>query len=179
MTHPTEPTTNTPPEADPVPEPARNPFRVTLATIMVGVLAAAAGAAMVVRIHRIFDGVSGGLAYDLPALVLIAVVSTVFALGSWRGTTLTAMLLQIAVCCGLVAGLFELAEVVPRVYRYTFQIGFALLIALPMVARRLAGALPEGRQRTILAIADVLLSCGAILMLVWVGMLLQIIFMQW
>lgn len=177
MADPDDPTLDAGERGDTTPDEG-NPLRFTLATVMVAVLASAAGAAMVVRVYRLFGGGEAGT--DLAALLLIAVVLTAVAIGCWRRSSLVAVLLQITVCCAFIAGIAEAVVLVPRVSRYTLQIWFALLVVLPLGMRRFAAShvQSEPRGSRLLALSEFLLGCGANLLLVWVGMLLQLVFIE-
>ena len=156
-----------------------SPFRLTLSTIMIAVLASATSTAMTVRVYQFLEGDEEG--EEVAALLLIAVILTAIAIGSWRRSSLAAILLQITVCCAFIAGVVELAEPFPRVFRYTLQVWSALFVALPLVIRRYATpSSPSKRQRPrLVALSEFLLGCGANLMLVWIGMWLQLFFLNW
>ena len=170
-----------PAERPPTATQASGPFRLTLATIMIAVLAAAAASAMTVRVYRLFGAIGGGgIGIDLAALLLIAVILTATAIGSWRRSSLAAILVQITVCCAFVTGVLELGEYFPRTFRYAFQMWFAMLVALPLAMRR--SATPDSpakpRRPKLLALSEFLLSCGVNLLLVWIGILLQLILFE-
>lgn len=155
-----------------------NPWRITMSTMLVAVLASAAGAAMAARTYRLFGRSDPGI--DISALLLIAVVLTAVAIGLVRRISAVGVLLQITVCCIFITGIVEVSEIVPRFLRYALQVWFALMVVLPLALRRIAAPDPRGKPHRprLLVFSEFLLTCGAILLLVWLGMLIQFIFLE-
>lgn len=126
--------------------------RLSLATMMMFVVMAAAGAALYVKILQYTGEAEAGLGWqvDIPTLFLLAIVLTGIALAAWKEHTAVQTMLQITLACLGCLSLIWIGEAgFGRGLRYWFQAMFALTVTLPLLARRyVKSGLPRGPRRT-------------------------------
>ncbi len=117
---------------------------------MMMVLTAAAATALFAKVHQ-HTGAMGqpGWGIDVPSLLLLAVVLTAVALGSWKEHTSVQIMLQITIACLGFLVLLQVGEAqYERATRYWFQSLFAVTVCAPLVARRYVKAkMPRGARR--------------------------------
>jgi hypothetical protein len=125
-------------------------FRLSLATMMMFVLMAAAASALFVEIHGRVGSGTAGWELDVPILFLLSIGLTGVALGAWKAHTAVQTMLQVTLACLGCLALIWIAEAgFERGVRYWFQGTFALTVCLPLLARRyVKSALPRGPRRT-------------------------------
>lgn len=119
-------------------------FRISMASIMVLVVAAAAASALFAKIVKIISDAFGEYKYDAGAVVIIAIALTAIALGTLRNHSGVQMMIQAA---GTYLGFLSLLWIIDgehmRAVFYWFQASFAGMIVFPLLARRFAGVEPE------------------------------------
>jgi hypothetical protein len=123
-------------------------FQLSLKTIMMVVLTAAAASALYAKVY-LHTGALAGWGTDVPSLFLLAIVLTSFALGNWKEHSLVQIMLQITISCLVYLVLIQISEAqFDRAMRYWFQGSFALLVCLPLLARRyVKSRMPRGPRR--------------------------------
>ena len=125
-------------------------FRVSIATMMMFVVAAAAGAALFAKIRAHADTPTiAGLKTDAPMLLLLAIGLTTIALGSWKAHSAVQMCLQGTIACLGCLSLIWISEAqLERTTRYWFQAAFAASVVAPMMVRRYVKTeMPKGPRR--------------------------------
>ena len=151
-------------------------WRFTLGTAMVAVVMAAAASALFAKLHRLLAPVATvtsdtplGIAIDLPLVTLLAVGATGIVVGCLRRRGPNATMLAIAATCGLGLLLIWVVESHKAYVIYLFEALFALL-ALPLLARRAAARMREGRWVSgMIALLDLLIDCFLITACALVG----------
>lgn len=157
-------------------------LRFSIADGVMLVVAASAASALFARMVEAMGGSpQPGLAaykYDVATLLVLAVGLTAVGLGAYKRHSVKQMLLQVTLACLAFLSAIELGEAGwDRALLYWLQLSFALMVAAPMVARRLVKAgLPQGPRRlwwknTLEAVVFSWLNA----MLVLLGMLIQVI----
>ena len=154
-------------------------FRISLGTMAMVILTAAAAAALYAKVHAL-AGIPGlaGMKTDVPALLLLAIGLTSVALGSWKGHSAVQVMLQGTLAClGCLTLLWTARLGLIRPVRYWFQGAFALTVTLPMLARHyVKSALPRGPRRDWWKkTCEAVFFSGLGLLLVSVGGFLQLI----
>ncbi len=119
--------------------------RFTLGTVMMIVLFAASASALFARICHLLEenppANMPGWKYDSAAVVILAIGLTAVALGSLKSHSAAQTMLQGTLACLGYLSLIQLAEGDhPRLLLYFFQALFAVLAALPLLARRFVKA---------------------------------------
>jgi hypothetical protein len=116
-------------------------FRISMASIMMLVVAAAAASALFTKIVGTISGEFGEWKYDVPAVIIIAVALTAIALGAFRNHSGIQMMIQ---ATGAYLGFLSMIWIIEqehyRIAIYWFQILFAGLVVFPFLARRFARA---------------------------------------
>ena len=111
-------------------------FQLSLKTIMMIVLTAAAASALFAKIYQ-HTGIFPGWGIDAPSLFLLAIFLTAFALGNWKEHSPSQIMLQITLACLGYLVLIQISEAqFERATRYWFQGVFALTVCAPLLARR-------------------------------------------
>lgn len=131
----------------------RGRFRVSIATMLMLVLTAAAASAFFAEVREhsgTFGSNTSIWKIDVPILATVAIASTAVALGSMKGHSLVQMMLQATLAYLGYLSLIWLGEAkMERPLLYWFQVSFALTVALPMLIRRSVKArMPRGPRRT-------------------------------
>jgi hypothetical protein len=149
--------------------------------VMLVVAASAASALFAGMVDAMGGSPQPGLAaykYDVAALLVLAVGLTAVGLGAYKRHSVKQMLLQATLACLAFLSAIELGEAGwDRALLYWLQASFAVMVAAPMVARRMVKAgLPRGPRRlwwknTLEAVVFSWLN----VMLVLLGMLIQVI----
>jgi hypothetical protein len=121
----------------------------SMGTIMMFVLAAAAGSALFARVQERFQLPSHGWKVDAPSLFLAAIGLTAVALGAWKEHSAAQTMLQFTLACVGCLTLIWIGEAqYERAIRYWFQATFASTVTLPLLARRFVKAsIPRGPRR--------------------------------
>jgi hypothetical protein len=130
--------------------PSIRRFQIPMRTLMMIVLTAAVGCALFVKVFQHTSGItSAGWGIDVPSLLLLGIVLTAAALGSWKEHSSFQVMLQIAIACLGYLILIQIGEAqFQRAIRYWFQTSFALTVCLPLLARRyVKSRLPRGPRR--------------------------------
>jgi hypothetical protein len=125
-------------------------LQIPMRTAMMMVLTVAVAAALFVKVFEHTSGIpSTGWGIDVPSLLLLAIVLTGTALGSWKEHTSFQIMLQIAIACLGYLVLIQIGEAqFERATRYWFQTTFALTVCLPLLARRyVKSKLPKGPRK--------------------------------
>lgn len=151
-------------------------LRVPISTMMMLVVAAAAGSALFAgaRSHT----VSAALKTDAPMLLLLAIGLTAVALGSWKSHTVVQILLQGTLAClGCLTLIWASEAGMERTVRYWFQAMFAATVVAPLIARRyVKETMPRGPGRDWWKkTCEAVFFSGLGLLLVFVGGMLQAI----
>lgn len=116
----------------------RYKVRFTLSTVMMLVVTSAAASALFAKAHE-HAPVAGKpyLKIDAPALFVVSIGLTAVALGALKAHSAVQTMLQITLACLGYLSLIGLAELrLERPLLYWFQGGFAVLVTLPLLARR-------------------------------------------
>ncbi|MGC8642289.1 MAG: hypothetical protein ACP5XB_20700 [Isosphaeraceae bacterium] len=124
-------------------------FQLSLKTIMMVVLTAAAASALFAKVYQ-HTGILGGFwAVDAPSLFLLAILLTAFALGNWKEHNSIQIMLQMTISCLGYLVLIQISEAhFERATRYWFQLVFSLTVCVPLLARRYVKArVPRGPRR--------------------------------
>jgi hypothetical protein len=123
-------------------------FQLSLKTIMMIVLTAAAASALFAKIYQ-HTGIFPGWGIDAPSLFLLAILLTAFALGNWKEHGPFQIMLQITLACLGYLVLIQISEAqFERATRYWFQGVFALTVCAPLLARRYVKSnVPRGPRR--------------------------------
>lgn len=142
------------PPVDAVPNPGdsgtgRFRFRLTLADGLMLVVAAASASALWAEIYRLIEVPVWHWKQDSPTLVVLAIVLTAIALGSYKAHSFGQILLQVTIACLGYLSLIWLSEANElRLLLYWLQGAFGLTVALPMAARRyVKSSMPRGPRR--------------------------------
>ncbi len=126
-------------------------IRFSMATIMMLVATAAACSALFAKAREHIPAVGQPyLRFDAPFLFTLSIVLTAVALGALKGHTAVQMMLQTTIACLGYVSLIGLAESgMQRPLLYWFQVSFALLVTIPLLARRSVKAgMERGPRRT-------------------------------
>lgn len=117
-------------------------FRISIATGMMLVVTTASASALAARVLRLLTDVTTNPFefgfYDLCAVLILGIVLTAVALAARKGHSPNQTMLQITVTCLsflYAITMFELSS--QRIKIYWLQALFGVLVALPLVARRL------------------------------------------
>jgi hypothetical protein len=124
--------------------------RFSMATIMMFVVAAAAGSALFAKVSHHTGAVApGAWKIDVPTMWLSAIGLTAVALAAWKEHTPIQTMLQFTLACLGCLVLVWIGEAqYERAIRYWFQGTFAATVVIPLLGRRLAKrALPRGPRR--------------------------------
>ncbi len=152
-------------------------FRFSLALAMMLVVTAAAISALFVKIYEHIPTTNQPyLKVDAPVLFLLSIVLTAIGLGALKGHNAVQMMLQITVACLSYVSLIGLAETGrERPLLYWFQIGFGLLVTIPLVARQsVKTRIERGPRRKFWKnTCEAIFFAFLTMMLVLLGLLLQ------
>ncbi len=156
--------------------------RFSMAAIMMLVVTAAAGSALFAkaREHIPAAGVPY-LRFDAPFLFVLAIALTAVALGALKGHTAVQMMLQTTIACLGYVSLIGLAEAgMQRPLLYWFQASFALLVTIPLLARRSikAGMERGPRRRWWKGTCEAVLFSFFTMILILGGLLIQVVVSQ-
>ena len=128
-------------------------LRISLATLMIIVITAAAASALFSRLvrHMPAGSAPASIRYDVATLVVMAVVLTGMAIAARKGHSPRLAMFQITVACLGYLGLLSLAEIsTGRPIFYWYQATFAALVVVPLIARRLVKRrIEKGPRRTL------------------------------
>ncbi len=125
-------------------------IRFSLATTMMFVLTAAAASALYVKVlQRTTILVGSTWKLDAPTLFLLAIILTAIALAPWKAHSAVQTMLQVTLACLGCLTLIWIGEAhYERAIRYWFQASFAVMVTLPLFARRLVkSTMPRGPRR--------------------------------
>lgn len=145
-------------------------LRISMASIMVLVVAAATASALFAKIAQLVSDGSAELKYDVPAIVVLGIALTAIALGTLRDHSGVQVMIQATVAClGFLSLIWIIEGGFYRVATYWFQALFASLVVFPLLARRFTRAGSEredegGRPRRMievlpLAFGNMILVC--------------------
>ena len=156
-------------------------FRISLALMMLLVLASGATSALYVQILRHLP-VAGRSAvthpYHLAAVFVLAIVLTAPGLGAWRGHPARLALVQGTLAClGFLSWIGLMEWHAERLATYWFQGIFAGFVFVPLLIRRRLQAAPdrEGGHRGAIQVCEAVAFAFLTMMLVLVGVLIQIL----
>ena len=127
-------------------------IRISIATIMMLVITAAAASALVARVvqplQKVLSSVPLGR-YNLAAVLILGIVLTGVALAARKGHSPNQAMLQIALAClGFLFAVSLPDFLPPRARIYWLQVLFAVLVVIPLVVRRtLKNRTERGPQR--------------------------------
>jgi hypothetical protein len=112
-------------------------IRFTMATVMMAVVTAAVASALFIKVRdHIPTAQYPYLAVDAPIIFILSITFTAIALGALKAHSAGQVMLQIVLAYLAYVGLISLAEVgLVRPVLYWFQVCFALLAMIPLVAR--------------------------------------------
>jgi hypothetical protein len=157
-------------------------MRFSMATVMMLVVAAAACSALFAKAREHIPAANQTyLRFDAPFLFTLSIVLTAVALGALKGHTPIQMMLQTTIACLGYVSLIGLAEArMERPLLYWFQISFALLVTIPLLARRSvkAGMARGPRRDWWKGTCEAVLFSFFTMMLVLLGLLIQFIALQ-
>ena len=125
-------------------------IRFSLATTMMFVLTAAAASALYVKVLQRTSALVGSTwKLDVPTLFLLAIVLTAISLSSWKAHSAVQTMLQVTLACLGCLTLIWIGEAqYERAIRYWFQASFAVMVTLPLFARRIVkSTMPRGPRR--------------------------------
>ncbi len=154
-------------------------MRFTLATVMMLVVMSAAVSALFVKVQRIpklANQTYLNLKVDAPILFVVSIVTTAVALASLKCHSAVQTMLQVTVACLGYLSLIWLAETgLTRPLLYWFQVSFAILVTLPLLARRIVKTeMERGPRRTWwMRTFEAIFFSYLTMTLILVGMLLQ------
>lgn len=120
--------------------PARR-VRLTMGTMMIGVLTAAVASALFAELRQLIKTPQSlALQVDVPTIVLLGISLNAVALGCWRKLTVEQVLAQIAICCFLIlVGAWIWDAKLTRVLRYWLQLSFGVAFVLPLLVQTVVG----------------------------------------
>jgi hypothetical protein len=152
-------------------------IRFSMGTIMMFVLAAAAGSALYAKV-RSYSGVipHTGWKTDVPILCIVAVALTAVTLAAWKDHSSVLAMLQFSLAC---VGCLTLTWIVEaqweRGVRYWYQGTFALTVTLPILIRSYAKTrMPRGPRRDrAKRVCEAVFFSYLNILLVTIGILLQ------
>lgn len=123
--------------------------RFSIADGVMLIVAAALASALYAKIYETTKGWTM-FQHDGPILVVLAIVLTAVALGSYKAHSVAQIFLQVALGCLGYLSLIWIAETtLLRPLVYWLQVSFALTVAVPMLARRFVKTtMPRGPRRT-------------------------------
>lgn len=157
-------------------------MRFSLAAIMMLVATAGAASALFAKAREFVpQGTQPYLRFDAPFLFVLSIALTAVALGALKGHTAVQMMLQTMIACLGYLSLIGLAEAnMERPLLYWFQVGFGLLVTLPLLARRSVKTRMERgpRRDWWRGTCEAVLFAFFTMMLVLVGLMIEFIAMQ-
>ena len=128
-------------------------FRISLATVMIAVITAAAASALFAGLvrHLPTGPISTQIRHDVAALFVAALILTGMAIAARKGHSPHLAMFQITLACLAYLSLLSLAEISrgPLLY-YWYQVSFALMVVVPLIARRIVKRrIEKGPRRTL------------------------------
>ena len=128
-------------------------FRISLATVMIVVITAAAASALFASLvrHLPTGPMSTAIRYDVAILFVLGIILTGMAIAARKAHSPHLAMLQITVACLGYLGLLSLAEIsLSRPLFYWYQASFAALVVVPLIARRIVKRqIEKGPRRTL------------------------------
>ena len=128
-------------------------FRISLATVMIVVVTAAAASALFASLvrHLPTGTIPSAIRYDIAILFVAAIILTGMAIAARKGHSPHLTMFQITLACLAYLGLLSLAEISRgRPVYYWYQASFALMVVIPLIARRIIKRrIDKGPRRTL------------------------------
>lgn len=156
--------------------------RISMADVLMLVLAAAAASALFARLRMMIKAKGATDHWDLhvPAVLVLAIVLTCVAIGSWRRFSLAGSTLCATSACLQILSLILLAETAKtapttaKAMLYWLQACFALTVVAPGLALRSSWAGEfAGTRRAVKNACEALIASFAAMVLVMIGAMLQ------